>query len=55
MFHTFYDYFLLTKSWAYVLMFITLPLYVWYWQCVVNGKTTKQAIKEFLAWNKDQH
>ena len=27
-FHTFYDYFLYTKSWAYVMMFVVLPLYV---------------------------
>ena len=24
-FHTFYDYFLYTKSWAYVMMFVVLP------------------------------
>lgn len=30
-FHTFYDYFLYTKEWAYLLMFLTLPLYVLFW------------------------
>ena len=30
-FHTFYDYFLYTKNWAYVMMFVTLPVYVLYW------------------------
>ena len=34
-FHTFYDYFLFTKSWAYVMMFIVLPLYVLYWTFVL--------------------
>ena len=34
-FHTFYDYFLFTKSWAYVMMFIVLPLYVLYWNFVL--------------------
>ena len=34
-FHTFYQYFLYTKSWAYVMMFIVLPLYVWYWNFIL--------------------
>ena len=34
-FHTFYDYFLYTKSWAYVMMFVVLPLYVLYWNFVL--------------------
>lgn len=34
-FHTFYDYFLYTKSWAYVMMFVVLPLYVVYWNFVL--------------------
>ena len=34
-FHTFYDYFLYTKSWAYVMMFVVLPLYVLYWNLVL--------------------
>lgn len=34
-FYTFYDYFLYTKSWAYVMMFIVLPLYVLYWNFVL--------------------
>ena len=34
-FHTFYDYFLYTKSWAYVMMFVVLPLYVLYWTFVL--------------------
>ncbi|MDR1776669.1 MAG: hypothetical protein LBR31_02405 [Desulfovibrio sp.] len=34
-FNTFYDYFLFTKSFAYVMMFIVLPVYVIYWNCVL--------------------
>ncbi|MBO4369343.1 MAG: hypothetical protein J5803_04515 [Desulfovibrio sp.] len=30
-FNIFYDYFLFTKSWAYIMMFFTLPYYVFYW------------------------
>ena len=29
-FNTFYQYFLFTKSWAYVMMFVLLPVYVLY-------------------------
>lgn len=34
-FDTFYQYFLYTKSWAYVMMFIVLPVYVLYWNFVL--------------------
>lgn len=34
-FATFYDYFLFTKTWAYGLMFITLPAFVAYWNIVL--------------------
>ena len=37
-FHTFYDYFLYTKNWAYVMMFVTLPVYVLYWNTVLFPK-----------------
>ncbi len=30
-FTTFYEYFLYTKTWAYGLMFITLPAFTAYW------------------------
>ena len=30
-FNIFYDYFLFTKGFAYVMMFLTLPFYVFYW------------------------
>ena len=34
-FNTFDQYFLFTKSWAYVMMFVVLPLYVLYWNFVL--------------------
>ena len=34
-FATFYDYFLYTKNWAYIMMFVVLPLYVAYWNLVL--------------------
>ncbi len=34
-FTTFYDYFLYTKSWAYALMFVTLPAFVVFWNFVL--------------------
>ena len=34
-FNTFYQYFLFTKSWAYVMMFVVLPVYVLYWNFVL--------------------
>lgn len=34
-FATFYDYFLFTKTWAYGLMFVTLPAFVVYWNCIL--------------------
>ena len=40
-FHTFYDYFLYTKNWAYVMMFVTLPVYVLYWNTVLFPKSTQ--------------
>lgn len=34
-FNIFYDYFLFTKSLAYLMMFFTLPYYVFYWNTVL--------------------
>ena len=34
-FPIFYDYFLFTKSLAYIMMFVVLPLYVLYWNTVL--------------------
>ena len=34
-FNTFYQYFLFTKSWAYVMMFVVLPVYVLHWNFVL--------------------
>lgn len=45
-FATFYDYFLFTKSWAYVLMFITLPAFVAYWNYVLFPDKKRFALKD---------
>lgn len=34
-FNTFYQYFLYSKSWAYIMMFVVLPVYVLYWNFVL--------------------
>ncbi len=34
-FSTFYEYFLYTKTWAYGLMFVTLPAFTFYWYCIL--------------------
>lgn len=44
-FSTFYDYFLFTKSWAYVLMFITLPAFVAYWNFVLFPDKKRFSLK----------
>lgn len=43
-FPTFYSYFLYTKDWAYIMMFIVLPLYVVYWNLILYqpGKNKKK-------------
>lgn len=42
-FPTFYSYFLYTKNWAYILMFIVLPVYVAYWNLVLyKGKKNRK-------------
>ena len=46
-FHTFYDYFLYTKSWAYVMMFVTLPLYDIVWHPLLYPKKG--------SWFKDEN
>ena len=33
--NTFYQCFLVTESWAYVVMFVVLPVYVQYWSVVL--------------------
>lgn len=41
-FPTFYNYFLYTKNWAYIMMIVVLPLYVLYWNLVLFcGKKKK--------------
>ena len=34
-FPTFYSYFLYTKTWAYALMFLTLPAFVAFWNHIL--------------------
>lgn len=42
-FPTFYDYFIYTKNWAYIMMIIVLPLYVFYWNVILfRGKKKKK-------------
>lgn len=41
-FNTFYQYFLYTKNWAYIMMFVVLPLYVLYWNFVLNPGKKKR-------------
>lgn len=40
-FPTFYSYFLYTKSWAYIMMIIVLPVYVVYWNLILYPKRKK--------------
>ncbi len=41
-FNIFYDYFLFTKSWAYIMMFFTLPYYVFYWNTALYPYKKKE-------------
>lgn len=41
-FPTFYNYFLYTKNFAYLMMFIVLPLYVVYWNVILYGRKKKK-------------
>ncbi|MDR1855537.1 MAG: hypothetical protein LBR22_00015 [Desulfovibrio sp.] len=41
-FHTFYDYFVFTKNFAYVAMFLILPLYVVFWTTTLFPPEGKQ-------------
>lgn len=40
-FPTFYSYFLYTKNWAYIMMIIVLPLYVFYWNLILYSPKDK--------------
>ncbi len=55
MFETFYSYFLYTKSWAYVLMFIALPTFVAYWNYVLFPMKEKNPIKAIFTDVNDEH
>ena len=34
-FDTFYQFFIYSKNWAYIMMFITLPLFVVFWNTIL--------------------
>lgn len=44
-FSTFYEYFLYTKTWAYALMFITLPAFVAFWSLVLFPDSKRYSLK----------
>lgn len=54
MFATFYSYFLYTKCWAYILMFITLPVFVMFWNYVLFPMKEKNPIKAILTDANDE-
>ena len=51
-FPTFYSYFLFTKTWAYGLMFITLPAFVAYWNLVLFPDKVDDAGKQCCCKDK---
>lgn len=51
-FPTFYSYFLFTKTWAYGLMFITLPAFVAYWNLVLFPDKEDDAGKQCCCKDK---
>jgi len=44
-FSTFYEYFLYTKSWAYVLMFVTIPVFIGFWSYVLFPDKKRFSLK----------
>jgi hypothetical protein len=55
MFETFYSYFLYTKSWAYILMFIILPTFVAYWNYILFPMKEKNPVKAIFTDANDEH
>ena len=41
-FDTFYQFFIYSKNWAYIMMFITLPLFVVFWNTIFSQGLTTQ-------------
>ncbi|GFH63113.1 MAG: High-molecular-weight cytochrome c subunit D [Candidatus Desulfovibrio kirbyi] len=41
-FHIFYEYFLYSKNWAYILMFLILPIYVVFWNTLLYPMKKKR-------------
>ncbi len=52
-FSTFYEYFLFTKTWAYALMFVTLPAFVVYWNFVLFPCKKEEKESECCCKHKD--
>ena len=43
-FDTFYQYFLYSKSWAYILIILTLPVFAIYWNTVIYPTKDKDVL-----------
>lgn len=43
-FDTFYQYFIYSKNWAYILMIITLPLFVLFWNTCIYPTKDKDVL-----------
>ena len=52
-FDTFYQYFLYSKSWAYIMMFITLPLFVLVWNTIIYPTKDKDVLG-IVEWLKSK-
>ncbi len=44
-FDTFYQYFIYSKNWAYLLMFITLPAFVVFWNTILYPTKDEEVLK----------
>ena len=52
-FDTFYQYFLFSKSWAYLLLFIIPPLFAFYWNTAIYPTKDKDVLN-LVAWAKSK-
>lgn len=43
-FDTFYQFFIYSKNWAYIMMFITLPLFVVFWNTILYPTQDKEVV-----------
>lgn len=44
-FDTFYQFFIYSKNWAYILMFITLPAFVVFWNTLLYPTKDKDVLR----------